>query len=954
MSRRINPFITRRYVPPTEFIGRKQVISNCYQWLARANRTGFMIHGEHGIGKSSLIHYLEHTASQEGWGEPHTRLFFIPLDCQDIRPFTSTIFWHRVLVALRQASNNLELNQKIEELLEESDLDRLTISSELFNALNQHHSSLVLALDGFTWVVDCFADEPDLIGNFLSGLRSLTNQANSPLTVITATREPLAILSAHIVKDYPGSHFYNSFMDQPLGPFSQQEIDSLFVQAEELSDFDFTHDIKDFLVRIAGPHPALLQMAGFHLFEACPDGDLTVQIRRKVIRELEQSAHSYFVQFWDKSSSLERTLFILLILTQLVENKQVQIDLSSATLQELLNKYERDLLRLERRGLAQVEDENYQIASVVFAQWIVRNIAAESEAAFAEQDEAVSDDRLLLVWQAMISLAPQLTLNPAVPMLVQRTAVPSSEKPTVPPRFKIEAEVGRGASSIIYRATDSHLGRTVAIKSLHSHLADGPDVSRHRLLKEAQAASKLQHPHIVTIFDAIEVNDHIWLVMEYLEGRSLADLLKAEDHPDLDQMITWLEQAADALDYAHQQGVIHRDIKPANLMITENGMLKLADFGVAKVLSAPQTTQNGEFKGTVTYMSPEQARSERLDGRSDLFSLGSVAFEMLTGASPWPETGVLGILQSIEEAKARSLIEFDLPGAALLEPVFHKILAKDPEARYQSGKEFVRALKRAITYFGAHGTGKHWALLVGVNIYDDEHHYGRLQSCMHDVQAIRDQLAASGFDLERIHLLTDESLNPPTREHILTTLKSIADNTEPNDLLLFYYSGHGDTMDGESYLVARNSQRLVLSDTGVRVARIKEIIEQAPARAKVIILDACHSGADIKGKKGGAPMSADFLRRVFEQAEGLAIMASCKQGQVSYEWEGLEGSVFTHYLLDALRGQADREEKGFVTVQDVNKHVVDRVKLWASQNNVSQTPTLQYSVAGDIVLAFYN
>lgn len=116
------------------------------------------------------------------------------------------------------------------------------------------------------------------------------------------------------------------------------------------------------------------------------------------------------------------------------------------------------------------------------------------------------------------------------------------------------------------------------------------------------------------------------------------------------------------------------------------------------------------------------------------------------------------------------------------------------------------------------------------------------------------------------------------------------------------------------------------------------------------MLDACHSGADIGGK-GPKPIPAEFIRHVFEEAEGLAILASCKQGQLSYEWHNNERSVFTHYLLEALTGEADRDEKSFITVQDASRHVTNGVKLWASQHNVTQTPTLQYTVAGDIILA---
>ena len=248
-----------------------------------------------------------------------------------------------------------------------------------------------------------------------------------------------------------------------------------------------------------------------------------------------------------------------------------------------------------------------------------------------------------------------------------------------------------------------------------------------------------------------------------------------------------------------------------------------------------------------------------------------------------------------------------------------------------------------------YGVGKRWAVLVGVNTYDDAMYFGPLTVCVRDVEATRSQLIAGGFDPARIRLLTDDTAEKPTRASILAALKAVADATEPDDLLLFYYSGHGDEAGGESYLVAREGRHVVLGDTAVPVTRIKQIMEAAPARAKVILLDACHSGANI-GHKGPQPMTPAFIQRVFEQAEGMVILASCKQGQLSYEWRAQERSVFTHYLLDALKGEADRDEKGFVTVQDASRHVTDGVKLWASQRNVAQTPTLQYSVAGDIVL----
>lgn len=246
--------------------------------------------------------------------------------------------------------------------------------------------------------------------------------------------------------------------------------------------------------------------------------------------------------------------------------------------------------------------------------------------------------------------------------------------------------------------------------------------------------------------------------------------------------------------------------------------------------------------------------------------------------------------------------------------------------------------------------GRRWAVLVGVNEYLQHSDY-QLEVCVNDAEALREQLITGGFEEKRIRLLTDNTTTLlPTRDEILTQLTIIAKATNPDDLLLFYFSGHGDENDGESYLIARNTNLSSLQFTGVKVADVKQIIEEAPARAKVMILDACHSGADISGK-GAKAMTPEFIRRVFREAEGMAILASCEQSQLSYEWPTAKRSVFTHYLLEALQGQADHDNKGFVTVQDANRYVVNGVKDWAADNNKIQTPTQQNSMIGDIILA---
>jgi hypothetical protein len=252
---------------------------------------------------------------------------------------------------------------------------------------------------------------------------------------------------------------------------------------------------------------------------------------------------------------------------------------------------------------------------------------------------------------------------------------------------------------------------------------------------------------------------------------------------------------------------------------------------------------------------------------------------------------------------------------------------------------------------GYNGTGNRWAVLVGVDAYKDRT-YRRLRVCTQDLSAISQQLSVSGFAPASMYVLSNHTSELPTRENILTTLKAIALATKPEDLLLFYYTGHGDIDEHESYLVANDGRFINLEHTAVAINQIKKIMQQSSARAKVLILDACHGGAAI-GTKGPRRMSPDFIQRVFEQAQGIAILSSCMQNQVSYEWQKQSRSVFTYYLLEALQGLADNDDKGFVTVADIHRHVSNGVIQWATSNKKPQTPTFQAEMAGDIIVCYY-
>ena len=233
----------------------------------------------------------------------------------------------------------------------------------------------------------------------------------------------------------------------------------------------------------------------------------------------------------------------------------------------------------------------------------------------------------------------------------------------------------------IFRADDEVLGRTVAIKVLAERYARDESV-RARFTREALAAARLSaEPSTITIFDVGEWNGRPFIVMELLEGGSLEDRLR-RGKPSSEEALDWLEQAADALDAAHRNGVVHRDVKPGNLLLDEQGGLRVADFGIASAAGMDSLTIAGTVLGTAGYLSPEQARGERAGPASDRYALGVVAFELLTGQRPFESDS--------PTAEAAAHVHAEIPAVSeRLDPVFQRALAKEPGDRFQTSAELV-------------------------------------------------------------------------------------------------------------------------------------------------------------------------------------------------------------------------------------------------------------------------
>jgi serine/threonine-protein kinase len=261
-------------------------------------------------------------------------------------------------------------------------------------------------------------------------------------------------------------------------------------------------------------------------------------------------------------------------------------------------------------------------------------------------------------------------------------------------RYEIISELGQGAMGVVYKARDPLIDRVVAIKTINLSLAlDEKEEYEARFYQEARAAGRLSHHNIVTIYDVGKSGDVAYIAMEFLEGRELRDILNEKRVLPVEQVIDIVAQVAEGLAYAHERGIVHRDVKPSNIMVAHDGHVKITDFGIARMASAAVRTQTGMVLGSPKYMSPEQVVGKVTDQRSDIFSLGIMLYEMLTGRAPFTGENINAIMYQTLNAVPPQPSSLNPAVPEMLNFIVAKALVKEMEDRYQSARELANDLR---------------------------------------------------------------------------------------------------------------------------------------------------------------------------------------------------------------------------------------------------------------------
>jgi tRNA A-37 threonylcarbamoyl transferase component Bud32 len=500
--------------------------------------------------------------------------------------------------------------------------------------LDRARLKLVLLLDEF----EAVTQNENFTLEFFSFLRSLPNNYSVSF-IVSSARELQELCHS---KELAGSPFFNIFHKLNLGPFTPEEAGELIEQPSSAAGYPL-QPYAPAIIRLGGYFPFFLQMACCTFFENRADpGQIRIRFQEQAI--------GHFQYVWDHLSERERAAC-----AKIIERRE-------------LNEQDRSFAdALIRRGYVWAQGGGIRLFSEAFDEF-VKSKLVDTEAVTA-LTSTVNSSR---TWRRDL---PGRTVG----------------------RFLIREVLGSGGMGEVYLARDTKLKRLVAMKRIARHLRDQPEY-RRRLLNEAERASQLNHPKIVGIYDLIEEEDDIFLIMEYVQGQTLRTRIAAVR---LDELLNIARQCADALALAHQKGIVHCDIKPENILITPQADVKILDFGIAKYLPQLDTealTRDGTItniiSGTLAYMAPEILMEQMPDARSDIFSFGIVFYELWSGRHPFRSNTRIETANRIMTEQPSSLMSFVAGTPASLDQIIAKCLSKKPADRYQDALSLLSDLSK--------------------------------------------------------------------------------------------------------------------------------------------------------------------------------------------------------------------------------------------------------------------
>jgi len=654
-ERRQNPFFNRQRInDPIYFYGREREVESLYG--AIITRQSRSIVGERKIGKSSLMTQLSCPSVMQQHGVDPATHVFLYVDLEGLSNISYDEFWPEIMDLLEQSipEKEAKLRDMTADLAMSSDV-RFTQVRRLFRRINRAGYTLVMMLDEF----ESLARNSEFDASFYGELRSLAGEIG--VVYITISKHSLYDLT-YQHEDTLSSPFFNIFSEVRLNLFDQDNAKKLLCHLSALHNgTEFVPEELDILVELGGTHPFFLQIAGHQLYiEKEQNGEVDIERMR---RRFRAEAEDHFRYLW----------------AQLNEMEQVALRRHNSSDPVVLKQLQTKALLIEKAN------GRFAPFSLSFDAFLKRQ----------DTNPPGSGSQT-----GKINL-PHNNYNGQGTDLTGKTLG----------RYRVLTPIGRGGMATVYRSYQSSLDRYVAIKVMSQQLV-GDQSFAERFQREAASVAQMRHQNIVQMFDFGLHEGISFMVMEFIDGATLKDRLvdiqlDPSIRPSINEAAKVLRGIADALDYAHAHGIVHRDIKPANILLRQEEQLAkltggvpftavLTDFGVARMLEGVGLTQTGATVGTPDYMSPEQASGQTATAASDIYALGIVLYEMLTGERPFRgDTPIAVLLQHID-ADPPSVISRVPSLPRSIDEIVNTAMAKDPTLRYKTAGAMAAAFEKLL------------------------------------------------------------------------------------------------------------------------------------------------------------------------------------------------------------------------------------------------------------------